>query len=97
MARHIGEAMIGAIFCAAVYLALAKTPLPAMLIAYALHVVVGGFNIVLFVFVVIMIALAHQIPPAGLRGGAVPVCGDLVFGGRHPAREDRCRGRPETR
>jgi hypothetical protein len=58
MWRHILDLVIGTIIVAAIYFGLANLPLPIMAFAYVFHLIVGGFNGILFVVVAIMLIVA---------------------------------------
>jgi hypothetical protein len=58
MWRHILDAVIGTIIVAIIYFSLANLPLPIMAIAYLMSTIVGSFNVILFVVVAIMLAVA---------------------------------------
>lgn len=58
MIRHTGDAIIGAVVFGVIYLALAQMSLPVIAIAYLLHVITGGFNLVLGVVLVILLGVS---------------------------------------
>jgi hypothetical protein len=58
MWRHVLDLVIGTIVVAAIYFGLANLPLPIMAFAYVFHLIVGGFNGILFVAVAIMLGVA---------------------------------------
>lgn len=60
MWRHTLEAVVGTIVIAAVFFGLASLPLPIMAIAYIFPAIVGGFNVILFVVVAVMLLLAAR-------------------------------------
>ena len=60
MWRHLLDLVVGTIVVAAIYFALADLPLPVMAIAYLLGMIVGGFNTILFIVVVIMLVVAAR-------------------------------------
>jgi len=88
MWRHILDAVIGTIIVAIIYFSLANLPLPIMAIAYLMSAIAGSFNVILFVVVAIMLAVAAWWR-SRYSAGAFPVRGPLVFGGGHAAHRGR--------
>jgi hypothetical protein len=58
MWRHILDAVVGTIVVAAIWFGLANLPLPIMAFAYLFPVITGGFNVIVFVVVAVMLLVA---------------------------------------